>query len=46
MNGGAMCDALRTPRLARMHLDRMHKVSTPCVFGALQDVPRDPSTVR
>ena len=41
MNGGAMRDALRTPRLARMH-----KVSTPCVFGALQDVPRDPSTVR
>ena len=36
-----MCDALRTLRLVRMH-----KVSTRCVFGAQQDFPRDPSTVR
>ena len=41
MNGGAMCDALRTLRRVRMH-----EVGTRCVFGALQDVPRDPSTVR
>ena len=36
-----MCDVPRTPGLVRVH-----GVSTGRVFGALQDVPRDPSTVR
>ena len=38
---GAMCAALRTPRRVRMH-----EMSTRRVFGALRDVPRDPSTVQ